>query len=619
MLDLTRKARRLILVVIDFFILIFSLLLSKWLVFGSAGFSFATLPCYLGFIIVSLFVLALCSIYRIRVFDSSVELLVRIIVAGIICSVLFTILYWVLNEFDLNQIGIRWIVTTFCMAVLFLCGYRIFYRILITHRKFVQNEKNRTKTVLVFGVGEIGLSLAQQWQKGKFDYKIIGFIDDDPKLKKVLLKNIPVLGNSDEVEEILKQTKADCFIIAITKLSGDVMHKVVMQAKNAGSEILIIQTLFDFKTDSEVEEKPISFRKLNIEDLLGRSLIKIDKKPISHMVSDKVVLVTGAGGSIGSEICKQLLGFNPKQLLLLDIDETELHDLSLRLHDYSAEFSQKIFPICCDIRNKKKIDHIFNSFKPEIVFHAAAYKHVPMMEYYPEEAIKTNIMGSYNVLTAACENKVQKVIVISTDKAVNPTNVMGATKRFVELEASLLNNFDTEIVAVRFGNVIGSRGSMLPLFVEQINEGRPITVTHKDIIRYFMAIPEAVSLVFLAGSMAKGGEVMVLDMGEPVKIYDFAKRLIEYYGSDKSEVIVTGLRPGEKLYEELLADKDLTIPTDNEKVFKAKVTGALKKEQLDDMLLCIENATSDELVEKLESIIPEFRRQNKAPLSYLLK
>lgn len=619
MLDLTRKARRLILVIIDFFILAFALLLSKWLVFGYADISFATLPCYLGLIAVTLFVLFLCSIYRIRVFDSSVELLVRIIVASIICSVIFTILYWVLNDFSLNQIGIRWIVTAFFMIILFLCGYRVFYRILITHRKFVQNEKNRTKTVLVFGAGEIGLSLAQQWQKGKFDYKIVGFIDDDPKLKKVLLKNIPVLGNSDDVEKILKETKADYFIIAITKLSGDVMHKVVMQAKNAGSEILIIQTLFDFKTDSELEEKPISLRKLNIEDLLGRSLIKIDKEPISQMVSDKVVLVTGAGGSIGSEICKQLLSFNPKQLLLLDIDETELHDLSLRLHDYSEEFSQKIFPICCDIKNKKKIDHIFNSFKPEIVFHAAAYKHVPMMEYYPEEAIKTNIMGSYNVLTAACENKVQKVIVISTDKAVNPTNVMGATKRFVELEASLLNNSDTEIVAVRFGNVIGSRGSMLPLFVEQINEGRSITVTHKDIIRYFMAIPEAVSLVFLAGSMAKGGEVMVLDMGEPVKIYDFAKRLVEYYGSDKSKVVVTGLRPGEKLYEELLADKDTTIPTDNEKVFKAKVTGTLKKEQLDDMLSTIESATPDELVEKLESLIPEFHRQNNAPLSYLLK
>jgi FlaA1/EpsC-like NDP-sugar epimerase len=306
-------------------------------------------------------------------------------------------------------------------------------------------------------------------------------------------------------------------------------------------------------------------------------------------------------------------------LLLLDIDETELHDLSLRLHNYQQEFSKDIFPICCDIKNCAKVDRVFENFRPEIVFHAAAYKHVPMMEYYPEEAIRTNIAGSYNVLSSAVKYQAKKVIVISTDKAVNPTNVMGATKRVVEQEASLLTRPETEIVCVRFGNVLGSRGSMLPLFLEQIREGLPLTVTHKDIIRYFMTIPEAVSLVFLAGAMAKGGEVMVLDMGEPVKIYDFAQRLITYFGDGRSKVVVTGLRPGEKLYEELLANKDTTMPTDNKKVFKAKVTGTLSENWLKETLKTIHTDSTDELLRKLQEVVPEFHYQGPAPLSDLVK
>jgi len=332
-------------------------------------------------------------------------------------------------------------------------------------------------------------------------------------------------------------------------------------------------------------------------------------------VRDRTVLVTGAGGSIGNEICTQLLDYQPKRLLLLDIDETELHDLSLRLHGYTTEFSERIVPIVCDVRDGKKVGEIFARYTPELVFHAAAYKHVPMMEYYPEEAVRTNILGTYNVFSSAVANKADRCILISSDKAVNPTNVMGATKRVAEQIASMLSSPRTEIVCVRFGNVLGSRGSMLPLFMEQIKNGLPITVTDTRIIRYFMTISEAVSLVFLAGAVAKGGEVMVLEMGEPVNIYQFAERLIQYYGDERSRIVVTGLRPGEKLYEERLSDKDTTIPTDNPKLFKAKVNGDLNghrgilerfvKEQGDAAAM-----SPGEMVAMLKQLVPEYRSTN---------
>jgi FlaA1/EpsC-like NDP-sugar epimerase len=383
------------------------------------------------------------------------------------------------------------------------------------------------------------------------------------------------------------------------------MQKLAVLSKHYSVDVKLAPSMFELSSSNHKSE--MDLRSLDYPDLLGRPLISIDRQPILDMIQGKRVMVTGAGGSIGSEICRQLKSFHPAQLLLLDIDETELHDLSLELHDYQQEFSQDIFPICCDIKNKEKIDEIFRTFKPQIVFHAAAYKHVPMMELYPEEAIRTNIPGSYNIMTAAKANHAEKVIVISTDKAVNPTNVMGATKRVVEMEAALLTSDETPIVCVRFGNVLGSRGSMLPLFFQQIKAGVPITVTDKNIIRYFMAIPEAVGLVFRAGAMGNGGEVMVLDMGEPVKIYDFAEKLIDIYGDkERNKIIITGLRPGEKLYEELLANKDNTIPTTNKRIFKAKVTGTLQKETFEKMLSTIEQDDTKTLLANLNAVVPEY-------------
>ncbi|WP_425358143.1 polysaccharide biosynthesis protein [Sphaerochaeta globosa] len=482
-------------------------------------------------------------------------------------------------------------------------GVRFTYRNLQA-QKSVRTSSQFPRTV-VYGAGDLGNTLVRQYKKGNLPYHIAGFVDDNPSLRGTYLLGIKVYGNLDNLADTITQVQAKVLIIAITHIDQEQILKAVDAARDAGCDIKVIPSLFEMQQGA----KELDLRNLDYGDLLGRSLISIDKEPIKKMVLQKRVLITGAGGSIGSEICKQLLTYGPAQLILLDIDETELHDLSLRLHNYQKEWSDLVVPVVCDIKNRKKIDRIMEQYKPQLVFHAAAYKHVPLQELYPEEAITTNILGSYAVLKSAKEHRVEKVVVISTDKAVNPTNVMGATKRVVELMAGMLNSSETEMVCVRFGNVLGSRGSMLPLFMEQIKAGVPITVTHKDIIRYFMAIPEAVGLVFKAASMAKGGEVMVLDMGQPVRIYDFAEKLVKYYGDGRSQVIVTGLRPGEKLYEELLANKDTTIATEDKLVFKAQVSNHELSELtfLNHYLTTFQNGNPDEMLAMLHQLVPEFK------------
>jgi FlaA1/EpsC-like NDP-sugar epimerase len=565
---------------------------------------------FLIVVAIQILFLFLFKVYNIRLLDSSLDLAYRGSVLFIADIIGFLILH---KSFIFESNIIRLDITYSILSYISVMGYRVVYRHLIysrNKRKAFSScvlQKDRKKAI-VYGAGEVGKALVSQSRKGNLKYDIVGFIDDDQLKSETLIFNTRVLGNIDELDCILHKTKIDVLIIAITQLSAENMQKVVSSANKLDIEVKIVPSLFEIESE---HKKSIDLRTVNYSDLLGRELIEIDKKPIKEMIEGKVVLVTGACGSIGSEIAKQAKSYNPKQLLLLDIDESGLHDTALRLLNYKSEWSDEVMPILCDIKNKEKINQIMEQYKPDIIFHAAAYKHVPMIQLYPEEGIRTNVGGSYNVLEAAKKNKVKKVVVISTDKAVNPTNVMGATKRMVELEAAMLNSTETEIVCVRFGNVIGSRGSMLPIFVEEIKAGVPITVTDKKIIRYFMAIPEAVSLVFLAGSMGKGGEVMVLDMGKPINIYEFAKRLISMYGDpNKNEIHITGLRPGEKMYEELLADKDNTIATDNKLIFKAKLSNnTLNTKTFLEKLSKISIAESDVLKAWVKEIVPEFNEK----------
>lgn len=589
--------------IIDFITMTIMGLVSHWTVYNTVRDADTIL--LLGIPAVFILVLLFANFYRIRIANSSIELVRKALYSMLPVAV---VLFFLVGEWKgFTSREVRW-TTVYCgFSFLSVVGTRAFWRMYM--EKDVSDNTSKP-LALIYGAGDLGSAMARQAQKGAFDYRILGFIDDKEGLQHEIVLGYNVFGTLDDLDQILKEHtgKLDALIIAITNLPAAKVQQAVITARKYGISTKIVPNLFETKGRADV-----SIRELNIEDLLGRSLNTVNKEPLFEMFGGKTVLVTGAGGSIGSEICSQLMEYGLKRLVLLDIDETELHDLSLRLLNYEHEWSDKVVPVVCDIRNSEKVERVFAHYRPDIVFHAAAYKHVPLMELYPEEAIITNIKGSYNVFRSCCSNNVKKVVVISTDKAVNPTNIMGATKRVVEMMAASLNSDNTEFCCVRFGNVIGSRGSMLPLFLEEIKAGKPITVTDRKIIRYFMAIPEAVSLVFRAASLAKGGEVMVLDMGEPVNIYDFAQKLIDAFGDGRSTIKVTGLRPGEKLYEELLANKDNTIPTENQKIFKAKVNPTVFKDgSLETFVKNLSTKSPDELVWILEDTVPEFHRaENK--------
>ncbi len=597
--------KRVGLVAVDILLLAAAILLATWTVFDTRAvphFNVVALANILGIVLI----LTAVRFYHIRISESSLDVLGKGLAAFIPAFLIAALLLGA--YFGFRSQWIPFLVVADGFGYMFVMFSRLSYRIAVVLVN--RPEAGNLPRTIVYGAGELGSTLVRQDKKGRLGYHIVGFVDDDTNLKGSYVLGIRVYGTVADLEQILHDQNATVLIIAITEIAQERMFAAVDAAKEANAEVKVIPSLFEIQQGS----KELDLRNLDYADLLGRPLIKIDREPIAQMVHHKRILITGAGGSIGSEICRQLLTYGPSQLILLDIDETELHDLSLALHNWQQEWSDIIVPVVCDVKNKAKLDRLLETYKPQLIFHAAAYKHVPLQELYPEEAITTNILGSYALLKSAKEHHVEKVIVISTDKAVNPTNVMGATKRVVELLASAMTSPETEMVSVRFGNVLGSRGSMLPLFMEQIKAGVPITVTHKEIIRYFMAIPEAVGLVFKAAAMAKGGEVMVLDMGRPVKIYDFAQKLVKYYGDGRSQVIVTGLRPGEKLYEELLADNDTTIATPDKLVFKAKVNGYGITEEMfitDHLPIFQDNTDPKEMLASLHTLVPEFISNGK--------
>lgn len=588
------------LVLSDIILSTFVSFFSYWLINGTVG----DINYYLVLVFNAIFIvpLILNKFYRFRIRNSSVELLKVIILPFVLSFLVVCLLTGILYGF--KSAFFRWAIVNCIGSFGLVLISRVAYRLLDDEAGKI--GAGVLPEAIIVGAGEVGSAIARQASKGRFDYKIKGFIDDNDELEDSIILGYPVLGKTDKLDTVLKKEPVDAVIVAISNLPSDKIHELATISRKNDVKIRIAPSLFEINGS----KAPISVRDIDYADLLNRNFITIEKEPLFGMLGQKTILVTGAGGSIGSEICTQLMEYGPDKLILLDIDETELHDLALRLLNFEHEWSDKVIPVVCDIRNAEKIEQVFNTFKPDLVFHAAAYKHVPLMELYPEEAIITNICGSYNVFNSACKNNVSRVVVISTDKAVNPTNVMGATKRVVEMMAASFNNsFETDLCCVRFGNVIGSRGSMLPLFLEEIRAGRPITVTDRNIIRYFMAIPEAVSLVFRAAGIAEGGEVMVLDMGEPVNIYDFAQKLIDVFGDDRSKIRITGLRPGEKLYEELLADKDNTIPTEIPKVFRAKVDNTqFTVGELPEFVKNLKLKSQNQMVETLQEIVPEFHR-----------
>ena len=595
---LKRIFRKLLLICIDFFLLLGAWELAFY-VNGAHLYAFGSAIPFLYILAIVVFQVLMfwfVKLYRISLRTVSLELIYK---GGLALGIgnLFAILV-IFTQFEVFN-ALQLLIPYWAISILTIFSYRIIWRMTHGYNVTLTNHVSLSRTLL-YGAGEVGEQLLRMYRRDKLDYKVVGLIDDDPLKKNTLVHGLPVLGSLRELEEIIRHDRITTLIISTIKINQERMDTVLDITAKLDVAVKIIPSLFEV---GSYNRSITDIRDIKVEDLLGRDPVEIDREPILELVRDKTVLITGAGGTIGNEICSQLQNFSPKRLVILDIDETEIHDLSLRLHNYQRAFSDAVIPIVCDVRDQEKLDRLMGMYKPDIIFHAAAYKHVPLMEHFPEEALKTNIAGTYNVFSSAVKHEVKKCILISTDKAVNPVNIMGATKRMAERIASTLTNDKTEIVSVRFGNVLGSRGSMLPLFMEQINKGLPVTVTHKDIIRYFMTVPEAVSLVFLAGAVARGGEVMVLDMGQQVKIYDFAQKLIQRFGDGRSSVVVSGLRAGEKLYEELLTAADNAVPTVYKKIFMAKVENGIKLDVIDRFVKDISLKGTDELISTLCSFV----------------
>ena len=419
---------------------------------------------------------------------------------------------------------------------------------------------------LIVGAGEAGSLLLKEIRRQPHAaYSVCGFVDDDPEKKGMKLHGIPVLGASKQLKSLIIANEIEDVIIAMPSADGKTIRNIMDSCRNANVTFKTLPSIGEL-IDGTLTISQI--KNVEIEDLLGREPVVLDRELIGGYLTGKSVLISGAGGSIGSEICRQVAQFSPAKLILLDQAETPLYEIEKEL---IARFPKvRIMPMIADVRDRDKIMLTFDEFAPEVVFHAAAYKHVPMMEYNPTQAVLNNVFGSRNIADAAHKSKVRNLVMISTDKAVNPTNVMGATKRAAEIYIQALSRVSsTKFTTVRFGNVLGSNGSVIPLFKEQIAKGGPVTVTDKRIIRYFMTIPEASQLVLQAGSMGSGSEILVLDMGDPMRIIDLAEELIRLSGLTPYEdidIVVTGLRPGEKLFEELLIDGEGVLPTAHNKI-----------------------------------------------------
>ena len=491
------------------------------------------------------------------------------IVGATACASLAQFVYC---KFTDNRMPRSYSVLYFFLLTLAICCIRFGYRILrlINNKRMNLLGKEHCVNVMIIGAGAGGDMILKEIENSRYlSMRAKCIIDDQPGCHGKLMRGVPIVGGRESILDAVGRYSIDEIIFAIPSASVQTRKEILDICKESGCKLRTIPGTYQL-INGDVSVS--SLKEVEIEDLLGREPIRINTEEVLGHVGGKVVLVTGGGGSIGSELCRQLAAHHPKQLIILDIYENNAYDIQQELIRKYPELD--LVELIASVRNKERIDSIFETYRPNIVYHAAAHKHVPLMEDSPHEAIKNNVFGTYKVAQAADRYGVDKFVLISTDKAVNPTNIMGASKRLCEMLIQSMNrNSRTNYVAVRFGNVLGSNGSVIPLFKKQIAEGGPVTVTHPDIIRYFMTIPEAVSLVLQAGAYARGGEIFVLDMGEPVKILDLATNLIKLSGyrvGEDIQIVFTGLRPGEKMYEELLMNEEGLKETANKMIFIGK-------------------------------------------------
>jgi len=512
----------------------------------------------------------------------------------------------------------------FINIVLSFCGLFL-YRVVVKQTfelYFLEKTRDKLIKTIIYGTDANAISVANAL---KFEtpsrFKIVAFVDKNNQNASKRMLDLPILVQRKKLSALMRSVGAEGIVIADKGLSKEEKLAIIEQCLEFNYKVYTIPSVSDWEDQKEISKK---VKNIQIEDLLEREPIVLDSISISKQLKDKTILVTGAAGSIGSEIVRQLLNFSPKKIVILDQAETPLHHISLEVDGIKAQTI--IRTVIADIRNKGALEKVFKQFRPQMVYHAAAYKHVPLMEENPSQAILTNVDGTKNLADLSCQYGVKKFVMISTDKAVNPSNVMGASKRIAEkyvqslqLKYKKRNDLNaTKFITTRFGNVLGSNGSVVPLFTKQIAEGGPLTITHPDIIRYFMTIPEACQLVLEAGSMGNGGEIYIFDMGKPVKIIDLAKKMIKLAGfvPDKEiKIKIVGLRPGEKLYEELLNDTSKTLPTYHEKIMIAEELQVEFEDlhsHIEELIGIASFFDNDDIVTKMKKIVPEFISMNSS-------
>ena len=536
-------------------------------------------------------------------------------------SLFFAIIqFWKIGSYgQLNLPTVLYCLLSFLLSAGLVVSIRFFAK-----RYFIYlvsaGQSEMMKRALIIGAGNAGrilaLEITNALKEGKKDfcYSLVGYVDDDLNKINEKVNGYYVLGTTFDLKEICTKYSVEVVFFAIPSCPAVRKAEILEVCAETKCEVKVVPEVSTLVTGKSILNQTT---RVNVEDLLGRDPVQLDTTKLSGFIAGKVCMVTGGGGSIGSELCRQIMRYQPSKLIIVDIYENNAYDIQQELIMNGQGNADNLQVLIASVRDREKMESIFKTYRPELVFHAAAHKHVPLMEVSPEEAVKNNVFGTYNVADLSDKYHVKRFVLVSTDKAVNPTNVMGATKRYCEM---IVQNFsrtkaNTEYVAVRFGNVLGSNGSVIPLFKKQIESGKPVTITHPDIIRYFMTIPEAVSLILTAGSIAHGGEIFVLDMGKPVKILTLAENLIKVYGKKPYEdvdIIFTGLRPGEKLYEELLMSEEGLQKTDNQKVFigtQIDTDNATLKAGLAALKQASEANDSAGVVKVLEEYVPTFHHK----------
>lgn len=597
----TRKTLAM-LIIIDMVVVWFSIITSYWFRFGKGISSDYLLQMFL-FAVISTISLEAC-LYYFRLYRrawkyASIEEILAIFKAVILASIIsYLVSFFVFPERVPLSIAVRSMQT----VLLLVGGIRFFWRVL-----GLRSEGEMGSNTLIVGAGDCGTLVARELRNSSLGLQLVGFIDDDLNKLKLQILGQPVLGTREKIPFIVKEKQIKEIIIAIPSASKKEISDIVKICKNTGVKLKMIPRLNDLISGKVSLSK---IRDVSVEDLLGRDPIKTDLNGIMNYVQHKRVLVTGAGGSIGSELCRQLAKFRPEKLLLLGHGENSIFNIEMELRKKFPEVGLET--LIADIQDRERMKNVFDDYRPQVVFHAAAHKHVPLMERNPTEAVKNNVFGTQNVADCADQFGVERFVLISSDKAVNPTSVMGATKRIAEMYIQTMNvSSSTKFVAVRFGNVLGSRGSVIPFFKQQIADGGPVTVTHPEMVRYFMTIPEAVQLVLQAGSFAEGGEIFVLDMGSPVRILNLAEDLIKLSGYEPYEDIdikFSGIREGEKLYEELLTDEENITATQHNRIFIGKPSD-LNRRHLELEILRLQRVMADgssSIKDIIDQIVPMY-------------